>query len=283
MRVMIPGAGGMLGQSLVRRLQGKVALFPLSHSQCDITDAEEIRDSIERSAPDVIVNCAAVTNVDWAEQHPEVCRHVNAEGAGNLAMAARDAGCRLIHLSTDYVFDGVAEYPYVESDDTHPVNLYGAAKLQAEDLIADSGADALILRTGWLYGTTGKNMVATLLEQLANGGDQSISVVDDQIGSPTWVDDLARQIGALVHSSLRGVYHCAAEGAVSRYELALRLAERLGKKASILPVPTSSIPRPAQRPLRTPLNCAKLQASSLWLLPTCDESIDRFASSLRHG
>ncbi len=263
-RIVISGAGGMLGRHLAAqaRQQGRKVLG-LTSAEWDITDATAAQRFIE--AGDVVVNCAAYTQVDAAEEEPERAHAVNAIGPENIAQACARAGADLIHISTDYVFSGAQRHPYEIDDETGPLSVYGRTKLAGEMLVLAAMPDAHIVRTAWLYeGGDGKDFVAVMRRLAA--GDGEVDVVADQIGSPTYVADL---VSALLQVADDGsirepVLHAANEGAVSRYEQAQAVFELVGADPQrVRPVGSDRHPRPARRPAYSALSARRSTEAGL--------------------
>ena len=248
MRLLVTGAAGMLGQRVVadaRALGHDVTGIDLP--DLDLTDAEATATRIAALDPEAIVNCAAYTNVDAAEEHEDVALRVNGDAAGNLARAAARIGARLVHVSTDYVFDGAKDTPWLESDPPGPLGAYGRTKLAGEEQVADAGGEWAIVRTAWLFGAGGPNFCDTML-RLAEERD-SVSVVTDQIGSPTWAGHLSP---ALIELAERrgdtGIFHGVGAGQCSWNELTIELFERAGVACRVLPTTSAEFKRPAPRP-----------------------------------
>lgn len=245
-RVLVTGGAGMLATDLAEVLAGGDATF-LSRSELDITDQRAVDAAVD--GHDVIVNAAAYTKVDDAESHEADALLVNGEGAGNLARAAARHGARLIQISTDYVFDGTATEPYAESTPRAPVSAYGRTKAEGERLAQQLHPDGtIILRTAWLYGWGGANFVTTML-RLA-GERETLTVVDDQVGQPTWSFDLATRIGQLIDSDARrGVFHATNAGRTSWYGFARAIFELSGLDPQrVQPTTSADFVRPAPRP-----------------------------------
>jgi dTDP-4-dehydrorhamnose reductase len=269
MKVLITGAGGQLGSDLIPRLYcAGFEVLSLNSAALDITDKEALGKAAGEFSPDIIVNCAAYTLVDKAEEESELAFRVNFEGAKNLAEAALENKALLIHISTDFVFDGEQSKPYTESDATNPLSVYGKSKLKGEEETLRSGCDSIIIRTSWLYGTGGKNFVKTIL-RLAKE-KKTLKVVDDQIGSPTWTGDLAGAIAhiAALHASgdnKTGIYNYTNRGGISWYEFAVAIvkeARALGEELKcerVEPIPSSEYPTPAKRPAYSVLSTEKFE------------------------
>jgi dTDP-4-dehydrorhamnose reductase len=252
--ILVIGAHGMLGRDIMV-LAGDQARG-VDIDEIDITSLESTERIIRTLKPEIVINCAAYTDVDGCESNVEKAMQVNGEGVAHLAMATREIGARLVHVSTDYVFDGGKGSPYVEGDAPCPLGIYGESKLAGE-MNATFNPDHLIVRTQWLYGLHGKNFVETML-RLALEKDE-LAVVDDQIGSPTWTVDLAHAILALLKSDQRGVYHAANAGFCSWNEFAKAIFEESGLSVKVNGMTTDELNRPARRPLYSTLDCSKLE------------------------
>jgi dTDP-4-dehydrorhamnose reductase len=226
-RPMVIGAGGLLGRALTRRLerdfQGTIAA---TRSEVDVTDPFRLEAEVERLRPTVLINCAAWTDVDGCTRDPERAMAVNAEGAANVARVAAAAGCRIVQVSTDFVFDGTARRPYIESDAPNPIAEYGRSKLEGERRVAAAAADHVIVRTAWLYGAGGGTFVDRIRSRAQAG--EPLRVVTDQVGSPTWVEDLSDAILRLLRTTFRGVVHVVNRGACSRHALAEAILQAIG-------------------------------------------------------
>ncbi|ORA26971.1 dTDP-4-dehydrorhamnose reductase [Mycobacterium aquaticum] len=255
-RIVVTGAGGMLGRVLTdqARRAGRQVLA-LTSSECDITDLESVRRHVVTG--DVVINCAAYTQVDAAEADEDRAYEVNAVGAGNIAQVCAQTGADLVHVSTDYVFDGVFDgdrRPYEIDDDTKPINAYGRTKLAGEQAVLAAKPDAHVVRTAWVYkGGDGTDFVATMRRLAA--GDKAIDVVDDQIGSPTYVDDLATALLEIADGRIGApVLHAVNSGVASRFELAQATFAAVGADPErVRPVGSDRHPRPATRPNYTVL------------------------------
>ncbi len=251
--ILVVGANGMLGRDLMGLLGDKARGVDIG--EIDITDLQSTERVLTALHPSVVINCAAYTDVDGCETNVETAMQVNGEGVGYLAMATRMIGARLVQISTDYVFDGGKGSPYLEDDAPNPLSIYGESKLAGE-MNAAFNPDHLIVRTQWLYGLHGKNFVETML-RLAGEKDE-LSVVDDQIGSPTWTVDLARAIIALLDKGCSGIYHAANAEFCSWNGFARAIFEESGLAIAVNGMTTEQLNRPAQRPLYSTLDCGKL-------------------------
>ena len=260
MRIMITGAKGQLGNELCSALNSMSAeigaipesyrdavIIPADIGEFDITDVTGTRKFIESNKPDVIINCAAMTNVDGCETDSETAFKVNAIGVKNLAVCAKETGAKFIHISTDYVFSGDGEKPYCEWDMINPQSAYGASKALGEKYALAFCDKVFIVRTSWLYGYIGKNFVKTVRRVLREKG--GITVVNDQRGNPTNANDLAYHILKLAVTEEYGIYHCTGEGECSWYEFASKIAEFSGYKAGVvLPCSSDEYKSPTKRP-----------------------------------
>ncbi|MFA7404840.1 MAG: dTDP-4-dehydrorhamnose reductase [Pelobacteraceae bacterium] len=251
------GANGMLGQDLIALLGDRGNGVDIA--DIDITSPESVMAVIGDLKPEVVINCAAYTDVDGCESNIETAMAVNGEGVGYLAMACRDIGALLVQVSTDYIFDGGKGTPYVEDDAPCPLSVYGESKLVGE-MNAAFCQEHLIVRTQWLYGLHGNNFVETMLRLGAERDE--LAVVDDQIGSPTWTVDLARAIVALVDAGCRGIYHAANAEFCSWNGFARAIFEEAGLNVSVKPMTTAELNRPARRPLYSTLECGKLSGDT---------------------
>lgn len=260
---LIAGSGGMLGTALQRVItaRGEVSVAP-PEGAFDITDeagvARTVADfagGLDSAGGGVVVNAAAYTNVERAEEEPDIAHRVNAWAPGILAAAARDAGLRFVHVSTDFVFDGTKDGPYVETDAPNPLSAYGESKLEGEHVVACADPDALIVRTAWVFGPAGVNFPVKILE--AARTRPSLSVVTDEIGSPTYTLDLAAGIIGLVGAEASGIFHLAGSGSCSRFELATETLRLAGVATPLSPVTSDAFPTKAARPMNSVLDCSK--------------------------
>ena len=255
-RIVILGGRGMLGSDLATTCE-REGLEPvvLDLPQFDITHDEPLRKAVADAG--IIINCAAYTNVDGAESERDLAYRVNAEAVGRLGTLVRQADAWVLHVSTDFVFDGRSERPYVETDTPNPINTYGRSKLEGEQLLAQSGCKHCILRVEWTYGAAGNNFVTKLLQRAKT--DKMVKVVEDQVGSPTATTEVAKTICELLKKRPEGIFHFASAGYVSRYEMAKFIVERLSMGIDIVPCKTGDFPSPAARPLNSRFDCSKIQ------------------------
>ncbi|MCK4739698.1 MAG: dTDP-4-dehydrorhamnose reductase [Deltaproteobacteria bacterium] len=266
MKILLTGASGMLASALLPKLkEARFEVLAYDHKALDITDLDKVNKVLGEETPDVIINTAAYTAVDKAESEPELASAVNTRGAENLAKASVNLGIRLIHISTDFVFDGKAETPYKEDYPTNPIGIYGTTKLDGEVAVKkafeNSRADFLIIRTSWLFGRGGGNFVKTIITKATEL--KELRIVDDQFGSPTHTEDLATAIINLMNARTSGIYHFSNKGKTTWFEFG-SCAIELAKKAGVLvvtekvtPVDTSAFPTPAKRPKYSVLDTSK--------------------------
>jgi dTDP-4-dehydrorhamnose reductase len=262
-RLLITGAGGMLGQDVSRAAQAAgLEVVPLARRELDITDSAAVRDRIAAEQPEVVVNCSAWTDVDGAEADPDGALAVNAAGAGNVAAAASASGAWTIHISSDYVFDGAKREPYLESDQLGPLSSYGRSKRAGEDAVAAAAtAGHTIVRSSWLFGP-GPCFPATIL-RLAHERDE-LEVVDDQVGCPTFTEHLAQALVALARDGApAGILHVAGGGECSWFEFATEIVALSQIDCRVKPVGTSAMPRPAPRPAYSVLRSERPDAPRL--------------------
>lgn len=263
MKVLITGAGGMTGSELVRQAAERSwDVVALSRADLDITDADAVEGVIGHARPDVIINAAAYTAVDAAEQDVESAMAVNAAGAQNIARAAKVNGSQILHISTDYVFDGQATEPYLPDDRPAPINAYGESKLAGEIAVRDACPEHVIVRTSWVYSHEGKNFLRTML-RLAKEKSE-IRVVNDQRGCPTSSEDLAHALlcaaNLMMRSYVSGTYHFCNAGDTTWFEFARAIFDESGSPSpSVLPISTSEYPTPAKRPRWSVLDTGSFQ------------------------
>ena len=275
-RVLVTGAAGMLGRAVAAEFARRgYEVFALSRQDLDITDFAKARDILRQARPQVVVNCAAYTNVDGAEADYYRALLVNGLGARNIALACREVGAALVHVSTDYIFDGQKSEPYEVYDTPNPLNAYGKSKLWGERAVAEvSGGRHFIVRTSWLFGPGGKNFVDTMLRVGREKG--AAKVVSDQRGCPTYTVDLARAIADLVESSRYGTYHVTNAGSTTWYEFALAIFKLAGLAVEVSPCSTAEFPRPARRPPYSVLDPFPLKETIGYLLPPWEEALERY-------
>lgn len=283
MKILLTGAGGQLGRDCAEVLGAGATVYAFGSRELDIADGEQVRQRLQAVKPDVVVNCAAYTAVDGCETDRENCWRVNAEGAGIIASACAENGARLIHLSTDYVFDGRRDvpHPYSETDPVHPLSQYGASKLAGEEQIRDRLKDHLILRTAWLYGIGGRNFLTTMLRLALSDPQRTIRVVNDQYGSLTWTRRLALQIQTLLPTEATGTFHATAEGHGTWYEGARLFLEAMKVPYTLEPCTSEDYPTPAKRPANSILINSRLNTFGLNRMAPWEEDVMTFANRFR--
>jgi len=286
MNILLLGKNGQVGWELQRSLSLLGQVTALGHDEADFAHPQAVADRVRALRPDVIVNAAAHTAVDKAESEPERARLLNATTPGLLAEEAARLGAWLVHYSTDYVFDGSGSRPWRESDTPAPLSVYGATKLEGEQLIQQSGCRHLILRTSWVYAARGGNFAKTMLR--LGSERERLTVIDDQWGAPTGADLLADVTAHAIRQLQQrpqdgGLYHCAAGGettwhAYAKYVLAQASKAQTAiniKANEVAPVPTSAFPTPAMRPHNSRLDCGRLQATFGLQLPSWQQGVAR--------
>lgn len=291
MRVLVIGAAGQLGAEVCDELGNSHEVVPATRQEVDIINLPKVLALARHVKPDAIVNTAAYTDVDGCESNQEKAFLVNAVGARNVAIAAREVEAKLVHISTDYVFDGKKNEPYVEWDPPNPINVYGWSKLMGEQMVREQNPRYFILRVAWLYSARRRNFVKTMLK-LAHEREE-IRVVNDQHGTPTFAGDVARQIKLLIETDCYGLYHCTSQGSCTRFEFALEIFKCAGYKAesnadgsvylvpdvqslrpiTLRPVSSTEFSTPAKRPINSVLENFMLKIQGLDIMPHWRESL----------
>ena len=280
MRILVLGRSGQVGTALTQSLQGLGELIALDRAQLDLTNPDAIRTTLREIQPQIVINAAAYTAVDAAESDQAMAFQINAVAPRVMAEESERLGAALIHYSTDYVFDGGKQGAWIEDDATAPLSIYGHSKLAGEQAITDVGGTHLILRTSWVYGLHGKNFLLTMLK-LAESRD-SLAIVDDQIGAPTWALTIADATSAIIRdagepgqlAALSGIYHLCAGGHTSWFGFAQAIFSHASvqRKPQLRPITTAEYPTPAQRPHNSILNTDKFRRS-FGDLPTWDDAL----------
>ncbi len=256
-RIAILGGRGMLGTDLaiICKQQGfDVRAFDLP--EFDITNYQQLKQAVD--AAETVVNCAAYTKVDGAESETDLAYQVNAEAVGRLGAIAKESDKWVLHISTDFVFDGQSDRPYIETDPANPINTYGKTKLAGEQLLNNSGCKYCIIRVEWTYGSAGDNFVTKLIQRAKD--NKTLKVVDDQFGSPTATTEVAKAISRLLPKMPEGIFHFASGGCVSRYGMAEFIFDKVAMNVKLLPCKTSDFPSPAVRPLNSRFDCSKIKS-----------------------
>lgn len=282
MKVLVTGAAGMLGRQVVLAYQRRGAdVYGLSRQELDITKPDQVNTTLKKINPDVVINCAAYTNVDGAEEEKEKAFIINGLGPRYLALACRQYGAALVHMSTDYIFNGQPKRPYQIYDTPCPVNTYGASKLFGEAGVRETGGKFFIVRVSWLFGPGGKNFVDTILN-LAREREE-LKVVDDQRGCPTYTVDLAGALTHLVESEVYGTYHVTNTGETTWYEFANTIVRAAGLKTQVTPCKTEDFPRPAPRPVFSVMDPFPLRQVIGYDLPTWEDAVERHIKQKYNG
>jgi len=266
-KALVTGAGGQVGRALVATVPPHVQLIAVGHQELDITDEAAVMSCLRAHTPNVVVNAAAHTAVDRAESEPDLARRINTQGAEYLARAARATRSRLVHLSTDFVFDGTSSRPYRPDTPTHPLSVYGLTKRDGEQVVLDTlQGQGVVLRTSWVYAAQGANFVRTMLRVMA--ANRSARVVADQVGTPTAAASVAQAVWKILENpSLTGIHHWSDAGVASWYDLAVAVAEEgaqlglLPAGVSVTPIATEDYPTPARRPAYSVLDKSSLVAA----------------------
>ena len=259
MKILITGSKGQLGNELQRIIKdgyseiGQVSeniknseVFPLDIDELDITKLEDVKRVLNEIKPDVVINCAAATNVDGCESNQDLAFKINAKGPRNLALVCEEIGAKLVQVSTDYVFSGKGYTPLTEYDIPAPYSVYGKTKLKGEEYVREFSSKYFIVRTAWLYGYVGKNFVYTMMR--LGEEKEELTVVNDQKGNPTHANDLAHHILKLIETEEYGVYHCTGKGECTWYDFASLIMELSGRKCRVIPVTSEQYKTPAKRP-----------------------------------
>lgn len=282
MNILVTGANGQLGNEMRRVAAASSDNYTFTDvAELDITDIDAVCAKVNETKADVIVNCAAYTNVDKAEDDAARADLINNQAAGNLAYAAKEAGATLIHVSTDYVFDGSSSIPYIETDDTCPTGVYGKTKLAGEMAVIATGCRSIIIRTAWLYSRWGNNFVKTMRRLTAER--DSINVVFDQVGTPTFAGDLADAISHIIGNRLTdktGVYHFTDEGVCSWYDLTVAIAEASGNCCEIHPIHSYEYPSKVERPHYSVLDKSKFRNTFGFAIPHWHASLKKCITQL---
>ena len=274
MKVLVTGVKGQLGYDVVNELTKRgIEAVGVDIQDMDITDAASVEKVIGEVAPDAVIHCAAYTAVDAAEDNVELCRRVNADGTQNIANVCKKLDCKMIYISTDYVFDGTAHTPYTEDCNPCPDSVYGTTKLEGEKEVMNHCEQAVVIRTAWLYSIFGNNFVKTML-RLGKERD-SLGVVFDQIGTPTYANDLARAIYAIINKGIvRGIYHFSNEGVCSWYDFTVAIHRLAGiTTCKVKPLHTAEYPAKANRPAYSVLDKTKIKTTFDIEIPHWEESL----------
>lgn len=279
MKVLVTGVKGQLGYDVMTELAKRnIEAIGVDIDEMDITDKISVEKVIGEAAPDVVVHCAAYTAVDAAEDNEALCRRVNADGTRNIAEVCKKLDCKMVYISTDYVFDGQGTRPWEPDDERHPLNVYGQTKYEGELAVQENLSKYFIVRIAWVFGKNGKNFVKTMLK-LAETHDK-LTVVNDQFGSPTYTYDLARLLVDMIQTDKYGIYHATNEGICTWYEFACEIFRQAGVKIEVTPVPASEYPAKAKRPENSRLDKSKLTENGFERLPSWQDALRRYIKEI---
>lgn len=279
MKVFVTGVKGQLGYDVVNELEKRgLEAVGVDIQEMDITDAESVNKVIGEAAPDAVIHCAAYTAVDAAEDNEEICRKVNADGTQNIANMCKKLDIPMIYISTDYVFDGQGERPWMPDDERAPLNVYGQTKYEGELAIQNTLEKYFIVRIAWVFGINGKNFIKTMLN-LGRTRDH-LTVVNDQYGSPTYTYDLARLLVDMIQTDKYGIYHATNEGICTWYEFACEIFRQAGIAVNVTPVTADQYPAKAKRPSNSRMSKDKLEENGFERLPAWQDALGRYLKEL---
>lgn len=280
MKVLVTGVKGQLGYDVVNELTKRgIEAVGVDIQDMDITDAASVEKVIGEVAPDAVIHCAAYTAVDAAEDNVELCRRVNADGTQNIANVCKKLDCKMIYISTDYVFDGEGTRAWEPDDERHPLNVYGQTKYEGELAVQNTLEKYFIVRISWVFGVNGKNFIKTMLN-LGKTHDH-LTVVNDQFGSPTYTYDLARLLVDMVLTDKYGIYHATNEGICNWYEFACEIFRKAGMNVDVAPVPAPEYPTKAKRPENSRMSKEKLTENGFERLPSWQDALERYLPQIQ--
>ncbi len=275
MRVLVTGVKGQLGYDVVNELENRgIEAVGVDIGEMDITDADSVRRVLRENAPDAVIHCAAYTAVDAAEENEELCRRVNAEGTRNIARVCKELDSKMIYISTDYVFSGQGEKFWEPEDEKAPQSVYGQTKYEGELAVQELLEKYFIVRIAWVFGVNGKNFVRTMLKLSEN--HDTITVVNDQFGSPTYTYDLAKLLADMVQTEKYGVYHATNEGICSWYDFACAIFREAGIDMTVKPVSSAEYGAKANRPANSRMSKDKLTENGFARLPAWQDALKRY-------
>lgn len=280
MRVLITGVKGQLGHDLANEMKKRnIDFIGVDIDEMDITDASACKKVISQADVDAVIHCAAYTAVDAAEDNIEVCRRVNADGTRNIARVCSELDIKMMYISTDYVFDGEGTRPWEPDDERHPLNIYGETKCEGEIAVEELVKKFFTVRIAWVFGVNGSNFIKTMLRLGRELG--KVSVVNDQVGSPTYTYDLARLLVDMIITEKYGRYHATNEGLCSWYEFAVEIFKQADMdEVVVTPVDSSSFPAKAKRPKNSRMNREKLSANGFQPLPLWQDALNRYLKEI---
>ncbi len=275
MKILVTGVKGQLGHDVVQELERRgIGTVGVDIDEMDITDRDSVDKVIREASPDAVIHCAAYTAVDAAEENEELCRKVNADGPRNIARVCRELDIKMMQISTDYVFDGQGERPWEPDDACRPCSVYGQTKYEGELAVRELLDKYFIVRIAWVFGINGKNFVKTMLN-LSKTHD-TVRVVNDQFGSPTYTYDLAKLLADMVVTDKYGIYHATNEGVCSWYEFACAIFREAGVKMNVIPVTTEEYGAKASRPANSRMSKEKLTENGFQKLPEWRDALRRY-------
>lgn len=286
MKILILGGSGMLGSECRQLLRQYHEVIAPDRNSLDIVSWDRVIENLQRISPDVVLNCAAFADVDGCEDNDFAVRKINVEGPRNLAQGAARFGSKLVHISSDYVFDGqkTVPQPYFEDDLVRPISAYGKSKAESETAVRENSPNYIIVRTGWLYSRGGSNFIKSIITAAVRKTPEVLKVVNDQFGAPTWAYRLAYQVKTLLDNDGRGTYHATAEGFCSRFECATFILEKLGLDVPIESCSTEEFPTIAKRPSNSILENRLLKKQGVNVMQDwkedLNEFLDRFGADL---
>ena len=282
MKVLVTGAKGQLGTDLMNELEKRgIESIGVDVQEMDITDREACMRVISESKADAVIHCAAYTAVDAAEDNVDLCRKINGEGTRNVALACQATGAKMMYISTDYVFDGQGTRPWEPDDNRSPLNVYGQTKYEGELAVEELVEKFFTVRIAWVFGVAGKNFIKTMLRLGKERG--AVSVVDDQVGSPTYTYDLARLLVDMIQTDYYGRYHATNEGFCSWYGFACEIFRQAGMDdVKVTPVSSDQFPVKAVRPANSRMSKAKLAENGFEPLPTWQDALGRFLKEIEY-
>lgn len=279
MKVFVTGVKGQLGYDVVNELEKRgLEAIGVDIQEMDITDANSVNSVIGEATPDAVIHCAAYTAVDAAEDNVELCRRVNAEGTQNIANMCKKLDIPMIYISTDYVFDGQGEKPWLPDDERAPLNVYGQTKYEGELAVQNTLDKYFIVRIAWVFGLNGKNFVKTMLN-LGKTRDR-LTVVNDQFGSPTYTYDLSRLLVDMIQTDKYGIYHATNEGICTWYEFACEIFRQAGITVDVAPVTADQYPAKAKRPSNSRMSKDKLEENGFERLPSWQDALGRYLKEI---
>ncbi len=275
MKILVTGVKGQLGHDVVEECQKRgIEAIGVDVDEMDITDASKVEEVIKASNVDAVVHCAAWTAVDKAEDEVALCTKVNVEGTYNIAKVCKELDIKMMYFSTDYVFDGQGDQEWKEYDERHPLNVYGQTKCEGEIAVQKLLERYFIVRIAWVFGVNGNNFIKTMLRLGKERG--AVSVVNDQIGSPTYTYDLAKLVVDMIQTDKYGIYHATNEGLCSWYEFACEIFKQAGLDVEVTPVDSSAFPAKAKRPSNSRMSKAELDKNGFNRLPSWQDALQRY-------